>query len=373
MPVIEGFVPSDPSVRRRVRDAAHRLVRATSHRQGARECLVDLVGGEATVRVDGGHGRAHLSGVKRCASPWACPHCSPKVRDRRGREITAMVVRAIGTGHTAWLLTVTVPHGADDALATVLDGLQASWRRMWSGRWASGFREAHRVVGTVRAIEVTWGAEGGWHPHIHCVLVLDGAPGDGAVVAMFGSLLMRWRDAVRTELGREVSLTRGLDLRPVSDPSDVSEYVTGSGGWSIGAELSASAVKVGRSSGRWSPFALLYAAATTGDREALDLWLDYERATAGKRAIVASRGLYARFGVDEVDDEEASMGEATEDWVAEVTIPADRWVVLCAVDAQTTHLARIEEWAAAGCVGDPPDPDDTIRWAVEYRAAERAR
>ena len=172
-------------------------------------------------------------------------------------------------------------------------------------------------------------------------------------VQVWGELYLRWQHAVVAAGGRQPN-AYGVNLAAINDPRDIAAYVTDSGGWTVGAEVAQGPVKLGRSSGRWAPFALLAAAAMWGDADAGDLWMEYELATAGKRAIVASRGLYEAYAVGEVDDDEAAAEDVTEA-LAVVEVDPMMWLCLAAVDQCRAYVAAVEQWAADGCRGRPPD------------------
>ena len=362
---VDGHVP-EVGERRDVRWRAARYVRATSRRQGARECMVAPVSGDRVrVRVDG-DGRSHVSGLKRCASPWGCPTCAPNVRRRRAEELARLVEAAQAAGGTALLVTATMAHGRHDPLDTLLDGLGAAWRTMWAGRWANQYREQWQIVGTVRAVEVTWGARTGWHPHLHAIVILDRTLDDGELVDLWAPLIGRWQARVEQATGRRPDSLACLDVRRVDDARNISEYVTDGAGWSIGAELAAGPVKIGRSRGRWTPFALLAAGVTWGDADALALWRTYETATIGRRAIVASRGL-ARYQITTTDDRDAAEGPQAVDVLGEVTLDPMQWAALVALDAVPSYLTLVETWATTNPTSVPPDPVDHIRERVRDR------
>jgi hypothetical protein len=176
---------------------------------------------------------------------------------------------------------------------------------------------------------------------------------------MWGELIYRWSDCVVAAGGRPTN-AYGVRVDLVDDPRSVAEYVTDSGGWPIGAEIASGPVKMGRSNGRWAPFALLAAACMWGDKDAGDLWTEYETATLGKNAIVASRGLLEMYGITQAADEEAAVEEVTEP-LAVVEVDPLAWLALGAVDRQRDFVRAVEEWAAAGCPGAPPDPRDIIQ------------
>lgn len=367
MTIVEGWRPSDATERRVTRSRLHSFVRATSHRYGASECMVTPVAGSVRIQVDGRTGRGHVSGVKRCRSPWACPVCAPTIRQRRAHELTELVERAQGVGHTCVLVTFTMPHKAGEALADTLGLIGDAWRRMWSGRWAQHFKADNQVVGSVRSLEVTWSEANGWHPHWHAVLFLeaDERSVDECLVELWIALHRRWCDSVEAVGARRPSAKNGTDVELVRDAEQVGDYVADAGGWSIGAELACQPVKMGRGDSL-TPFALLGAAAVWGDADARDLWLEYERATAGRHAIQCSPGLMAFYGVTEVTDEDAAAPEA-EHVVASVEVDVMDWVALVELHAADRYVMAVEQAVADGY----PPPE--ARAVVLEVLAERRR
>ena len=329
-------------------------VRATSHRAGASECMVSPVAGSVRVQVDGITGRAHVSGLKRCRSPWACPTCAPCIRQRRAAELTELCERARAMGHTALLVTYTLPHVVDESLDDVFGDLSAAWRKMWSGRWAADFKADLGIVGSVRAVEITRGPSG-WHPHLHVLMFVDQAEPavDAGLVAIWISLFRRWATSVEAVCGRRPSARNGLDVQIVTDPEAVGEYVADGTGWSVGAELTAGPVKITKSTASLTPFAILGAAAVWGCADAGRLWAEYERSTAGRHAIQASPGLYAFYEVTEATDEDAAAPEA-HTVVASVEVDILDWVLMAELHVTDRFVMAVEDWAALGA-GPPPD------------------
>ena len=348
MTVIEGWRPTDATERRVTRSRLHAFVRATSHRAGASECMLTPVADRVRIQIDGRTGRGHVSGVKRCRSPWACPVCAPTIRQRRARELTELVERAQAMGHACVLVTFTMPHQAGEALSDVLGHLSGAWRRMWSGRWAQLFKDDNQVIGSVRALEVTYG-DNGWHPHFHAVLFMDAdqANVDERLVELWIALHRRWCDSVEAVAGRRPSARNGVDVALVHDPEHVGDYVTDAGGWSIGAELTSGPVKITKSTTSVTPFALLGAAAVWGEVDARDLWLEYEAATAGRHAVQASPGLYGYYEITEATDQDAAAPEA-EHVVASVEVEMMEWVALVELHAVDRYVMAVERAVADG-------------------------
>src|SRR5665647_1153170 len=72
-------------------------------------------------------------------------------------------------GFKVALLTCTVPHVVQEPLKGLLVGLKKAWTSFTSDRVGKGIRAVLGLVGTIRNIEVTHGANG-WHPHFHCLV-----------------------------------------------------------------------------------------------------------------------------------------------------------------------------------------------------------
>ena len=82
----------------------------------------------------------------------------------------------------------------------------------------------------------------------------------------------------------------------------------------------------------------------TGDKSQLALWLEYEQATKGLRAITSSRGLPEILGVPEQTDDE--LAAENRDGEAVALVPVETWNQVTARTGLTWQLLD-----AAGCGG----------------------
>lgn len=338
--------PADVKVAKRERVRADRWdslawLRDNSVRQSGRWCMSAL-GRNVSIAVTG-TGVSHLRGVRRCASVWACPACSPVIRERRAAEIDAIVGAALAAGDHVMFVTATVQHSHRDDLATLLDQLQKAWTLTFKPRSRS--LRASGYVGMIRTVEVTHGANG-WHPHVHALLVFSGCE---RLDAESTSLLIgtHYRDALAS-LGMYASARHGFDVRPVVSSGELSSYLAKiEGGWGAGLEIARGDLK---SSGT-KPFDLLRRA-VAGDVCAADLWRTFERSTARRRCIVVSRSLSARYGVELVDDETAAEAEMDAPSVVLFTVQQKMWALLVKRRAVAALLASLERYARGD--GDLP-------------------
>lgn len=252
------------------------------------------------------HKRAHFGGIVQCGSVWHCPVCARKIAVRRRAELVVATNRMNEAGGVCGLLTCTVPHAASDSCGEVLDRLQRLFDRLNAGKSAKLFRERYSVAGQIRALEFTKGMNG-WHPHVHSLLFCERP----VVWTEVGdSLWSRWASAAMKEYGW--SLPRlALDVR---GGNAAGEYV---GKWGLEYEVAGGSLKSARGDS-FTPFGLL-GQYSDGDRSAGESWVEYATAVSrmgenrieSTRQLVWSRGLKARFAIEELSDEQ--IAEAQEE------------------------------------------------------------
>lgn len=261
--------------------------------------------GENITLVRSPQGSAHYQGVVTCGSVWACPVCAAKIAARRQNEIEELVQAHHDAGGSVYLLTLTVRHGAAQSLHALRGGVMAAWGKMTAGNPWARLRDRFNMVGWVRCMEVTHGANG-WHPHIHC-LVFTSREIDRD--QMHGALWARWSAKVENE-GLGVPDIKGFDLTLINANSAdaAARYVAK---WGCGAELSMAAEKQGKGGNR-SPWQILADAARSGADQQTnrDLWKTYTKAFHGKRHLMWSKGLREIYGLRaSLDDLEAAATE----------------------------------------------------------------
>lgn len=235
---------------------------------------------------------AHWSGLERCGSIWACPVCSAVIRAGRAREIQHAVDEHRKAGGGVLMVTLTLRHRLLDPLDVGLDASLKGWHVLTKGRQWRRIKADLGLVGTIRALEVTFGRNG-WHPHAHALLLLEGEPTGGQVIELENDLAQLWPRIV-TKLGaRTPDRQHGVKVTSIGSAADyiakVQEHDR------AGLELARGDLKDGRR-GSLMPFELLDGVANRA------LWLEYVEATHGRRAITWSRGLKARYGVEDLTD-----------------------------------------------------------------------
>lgn len=238
---------------------------------------------------NGDTGSAGFDGLKTCASVWCCPCCSPRISARRKDELDRLLSGARAEGLAVVMLTLTARHDRETRLAGFLDALKRAKQRLRQRReW-----RALPFVGSVTATEVTHGMNG-YHPHFHEILLLECAPADA--LSRVEALRRAWLAALAA-----VGLTGADAAFQVQSASAAGAYV---GKFGAAEEIALHGNKRSRNGSR-SPWQLL-ADARDGDAQAAAAWIEYALAFRGRRQLVWSPGLKARFGVDEVADGEAA-------------------------------------------------------------------
>jgi hypothetical protein len=166
-----------------------------------------------------GHGSAHYGGLQTCGSVWMCPVCSAKVSERRRELLAKAIAVHTAAGGRVLLATYTFSHRRCDALSATLDGFLAAQSGMTRNRPYRRVVDRCGYVGSVSALEVTWGRANGWHPHRHTLLFL-GAEVDE--VALAEGLYVAWARAAFTQ-GLRINRAHGVKLQATTDA--VAEYV----------------------------------------------------------------------------------------------------------------------------------------------------
>lgn len=181
------------------------------------------------------------------------------------------------------MVTFTLRHAQGMALAMLLTGMAKAWRRTRQGGAVQRLWRKY-VSASVRAFEVTWSYDNGWHPHIHVMLRSNEWTDDEKE-----TLAERWRLAVVRELGEAcepddehgVHWSESFDLCKGGELGDV-EHAKTRYMFKLGLEIAGDAKRPAkRSVTPWQ----LAEHATRGSAKGRELWLEYARATRGKRMI----------------------------------------------------------------------------------------
>ena len=309
-------------------------------------------GSQIAVKASATTGMAHFSGLQSCASIWACPVCGPKIRAERARELETFAAAWIARdGWGGWkgkggllMGTFTFQHHRRLDLDPLLDKLADAWRRMLQYKRYRRLKDEHGLVGFTRAEELTHGRNG-WHPHLHVLFWLPKHMSQKKADLLRAEFFAMWLKACdAVGLGKPTE-KHGVDLKTVARGKEgakqLARYIAkieGPDGVErpMGQEMMRGDLKTGRRAESRTPFEIAQAWADAPDKTVksakrdLALWLEYERATHGHKAVTWSRGLKQLLQelLDIVEDDRTNDEIAAEEPVDSsvvVFIPREVW------------------------------------------------
>jgi hypothetical protein len=280
-----------------------------------------------------GPGRAFYQGLQVCSSVWACPVCASKITERRKLELQGAVAVAKDKGLSVQLLTLTVPHGLGDDVNVILSKMTAAWSKLNQGRTGMAFRARLGLRGTVRALEVTHGANG-FHPHFHALLFLDGALSPDQVNQIISP---RWQS-----VAQRAGLPKPSDKHGcrVDDGQKAAAYIAKGSNWGLEAELTKGHLKRGKQGSR-TPMDLLRAF-ELGDTHAGALFNVYAKAFHGRRQLVWSVGLKAMLAVVDLTDEEIAESPDEQPALRLSTLTDWQWKCIRSIRCESVVLDLAE-------------------------------
>lgn len=241
--------------------------------------------------------RAGFTGLRSCNSVWCCPLCSARISAGRRDELNALLSGARSAGLAVVMLTLTASHKRGMNLPGWLESFKGAKKTFRQRREWRALKPV--FVGSVTATEVTHSDGNGFHPHFHELLVFD-LPAAAALAAIEG-LRSAWLASLAGQ-----GLTGNEHAFQVQPASAAGEYV---GKFGAAEELALSHVKQGRGAASRSPWQLLRDAGDCDNpRAARDamIWAEYAGAFRGRRQLVWSPGLKARFGISDIEDADIS-------------------------------------------------------------------
>lgn len=287
---------------------------------------------------------ASFSNLQICDSVWHCPVCSARISEQRRVQLTNAMN---ASEYHPMLVTLTLRHNLRDKLPALLKALLGAYRSIKSGRFWQDFKDQFGWVGDVRALEVTYGQENGWHPHIHVVMLLEKQLQVQEMDNLRHKLREKWLSTLIRH-GFDATYENGVDVR--DGDRFVQEYLAKFGktpdSWSVQHELTKSAQKTAFDDHR-TPFQLL-ADYAKGDKQAGALFREYALAFKGRNQLVWSRGLKHALDFDSFADEEDAPGEP----IVLASIHRGWWALICRhrkrsallAAASTGNQAAVEEW-----------------------------
>ena len=286
--------------------------------------------------------RAYYGGLQVCGSVWGCPICAAKISEGRRVELAAALASAQAQGLRVALLTLTIRHGMGDDVRELLAHIRFARRRLVSGKAAATWAAHIGLVGSIRALEVTYG-EHGWHPHLHILLFLK--KGGPTLDAIQQGYTTRWIDAcVRAGLPAPLP---GVACQ-VQDAAGAARYV---GKWGLAEELSKSHLKKSRAGTRVgrTPWDLLRDYAD-GDERSGWLWREYAASFKGQVQLRWSKGLRALLGLGAGQTDQALAAADSPAAIVLAELSELQWQAIRYTQSYSAILDMAETAPASLCI-----------------------
>lgn len=310
-----------------------------------RKCMCWRVPGQSVeIHVVQANESAHFRNLMTCKNVWVCPVCSSRITEKRSRELQTMLD---GTNYQTVMTTFTMSHSKRDKLSDLLVDQQSAISAFKSGRWWQDLCESWGIVGTIKALETTWGYGNGWHPHIHELWILDvEKPLTEAQSRHLQKLLVtRWRYML-SKTGRSASDDHGVHVSENALDQYIAKFGKEPKGdkskWTLAREITKSASKRTTDKDHLTPFQILERAET--DKQMAAIFQEYVAAMKGKQQLRWSTGLRELLGLEDAPEgmEENLEGKKL------VTIPDAHWQSVCD-ENKRGELLKI---AANGTIGE---------------------
>lgn len=297
-------------------------------------CLRKIRPQHFSVEIYQGKERAFYGGLVTCGSIWICPVCAAKISEQRRQELCQGLETWKARGGVVLMTTYTVPHYDFQGLFQVLAGFTKARKLMMNRRPWKGLKKRIGLVGTVRALEVTYG-ENGWHVHVHELLFLMPEK-PVSCLQLQGEILSMWQAACQSA-GMGTPNLHGVQ---VDDGAKAARYASK---WGMEDELTKSHVKQGRGE-NLTPWDFLR-------REEEELFQEYVKAFKGKRQLVWSEGLRELLGLGKMESDEEVAGEVEEESVLLGSLEPYQWDVIQKAELRG-ELLRVAEVSGWGGVLD---------------------
>lgn len=329
-------------------------------------------------------GNTFYGGLQTCASLYACPVCAPYVAEKRALEIRNAVSQWVKEGGICLFVTLTFPHYASDSMKSSITSLKSALTRFRSGKSYHNLMSDLGHVGLIRSIETTWGQANGYHPHSHEIwfvhptaefmppLASGKQISNEALTALFDvylkpDLFSKWAVACRSAGLSSPSYERGMVIKVAETEEQLqarlAEYFAKTGveksAWGVDDELTKLHSKRGKPD-RYTPFDFLRQqfnpALTKKEKYRFRcLFVEYVEAFKNTAKIFWSRGLKAKFAIQDLTDEDI-IEQQTENADLVYQVPKPIWVFVAGINdhraelllkAKNEQLDKVKAWLSS--------------------------
>lgn len=245
-----------------------------------------------------------------CSRVWQCPICAYTVSEVKRKRLTAVVAKC---GGYPVMVTLTIRHHAYTLLKALLDALIKAYHKVTAGAPYVRFTQKWGVIAYIRALEVTWGASNGWHPHLHVIFILQNELLDEQIDDFRAWFVERWLLSL-SKFGFDGDELHAVDVK--AGDFYVKEYIAKFGrlprdpqNWTLEKELVRGHYKTSNGDERVTPFGLLDAYLFSDNAQAGALFREYSEVFKGRKQLQASKGFWALGGFDAASDDDEQIAQ----------------------------------------------------------------
>lgn len=231
-------------------------------------------------------------GLKKCHSVFSCPVCSVNLALKRKEQVSTAISEAIKQKINVSMLTLTFSHNKWHKLKFLLDALSDSTIGFFRQMGVRNILKDLGLVGRITRLEDTWGANSGWHPHIHILLFTKKEVDEKRLEVLLEDY---WINELQKN---DLSGKKGIALN-VQNGLKAEHYLA-----KLSLEMTLSQYK--KNPDRISGFGLLHKYLETRDSMYLNLFKERAYALKGKHFLSFSRGLAKQFGIVLKNDKDTS-------------------------------------------------------------------
>jgi hypothetical protein len=329
-----------------VRYALQAEARAILPRERVAKCHRVPHGGTVDILYDAEHQKSHFGGLVTCGSVWHDPVCSAKISERRRVDATQAIVAMNDLDYRVYMMTSTIKHGRYDNLEKLLTGFLDAHNGIARNKAGRNIKRDFGVIGTIRALETTWGKGTSWHPHAHVLVFVGNREVDEE------ELEERYWRAWQTEakrVGFDVN-RKGFDFDRTRGAA--ADYVAKWGRepirtpWGVEHEISKAHIKQSKQNDRYTPFGMLRAIHEGDHDELIPRFREYATWFKGKSQVRWSKGLASLLGLEDKTDEEIAS-ETRVEAILLGRLNREQWKVVLTNDvrAEILLIARQGEWS----------------------------
>lgn len=301
-------------------------------------------------------------GLMPCGNVNICPTCAEQRAKHNIQLVTWALSQGKQRGYIPLLVTATLRHSRSETLQCLLDDLSRTWAKTHDRR---AWRELKKIIGylgSITAIETTWGKANGWHPHIHAILLVkdQGKAGNARISALLTEYYRsQWRRESQI-LGRPLpSEEHGIT---VVHGDLAGAYIAKMG---LSSELTSAVTKIGRQ-GRYTPWQLLCESMPNSPETKVyaDKFREYAYAFRGRITLRWTPGLREALGVEDEEQMPKLQDDNEHEWVELYRYSAMEMRAIIARDAHQRILDVINN------VQDATNSNtELIKEALSYEVA----